>query len=74
MRRAAAAETFGGGDRLTTTSGGSTDSTVLQESWPNVDDRAESSDDVRVDAADGAKSTVGGMQVVEEVINGATDL
>ena len=39
-----------------------------------MDDRAESSDDAQVDAADGAESTVGRMQVVEEAIDGAADL
>ena len=73
-RTAAEAKAIGGGDRSTTTDGGSTDSTMLQESWPDVDDWAESGDDVQVDAADRGEFTVGRMQVVGEVIDGATVL
>ena len=73
---AAAAKTVGGGDGLTTTDSlsGSTESTVMLESWSDVDDQAESGDDMQVDAADGAKSTVGRMQVVAEAIDETTDL
>ena len=73
-RWAAAAKTFDDGDRSKTTDGGSTDSAVLLESWPDVDDRAESGDDVQVDAAEGAGSAVGRMQVVEEAIDRTADL
>ena len=73
-RRAAAAQTFGGSDRSTTTDGGTTDAAVLLESWPDVDDRAESDDDVQVGAAGVVGSAVGRMQVLEEVIDKAADL
>ena len=66
-RRAAAAKAVGGGDGSTTVDDGSTDSTVLLESWSNVEDHARSGDDVRMDDSGGAESTVGRMQVVEAV-------
>ena len=51
--------------------GVSTVSTVLWESWANVDDWAGSDDDGRVDTAGGAAATVDSMQVVEEAIEAA---
>ena len=53
--------------------GASTVSTVLWESRADVDDRAGSDDDGKVEAAGGAAATVGSMQVEEEAIE-ATDL
>ena len=47
--------------------------TVLWESRADVDDRAGSDDDERVDADRGAAATVGSVQEVEEVIE-VTDL
>ena len=73
-RKTAAAKAVGGGEGSATTDGGSTESTVLLESWSNVDSRTESADDMQVDAAAGAESTVGRMQMVEEAINEAADL
>ena len=54
------------------TGGASTVSTVLWESRADVDDRAGSDGDGKVDAAGGAAATIGSMQVEEEEIE-ATD-
>ena len=69
QRKIAARKAVGIGGSLESTDDGSTDSTVLLESRSNVDDRTESTDDVRMDAADGADSVVGRMQAVEEVLD-----
>ena len=71
--KAAAAKAVGGGDGSTTADGCSTELIVLLESWSNVDNQAESGDNRRVDAAIGAESMVGRMQVVEEAIDKAAD-
>ena len=55
------------------TDSASTVSTVLWESRANVDDRAGSDGDGKVDAAGGAVATVSSMQGVEEAIE-ETDL
>ena len=46
-RGAAAAKAVGGGDGSTTVDDGSTDLTVLLESWSDVEDHARSGDDVQ---------------------------
>ena len=53
---------------------GSTDSTVLLESWSDVEDHATSRDDVWMDDAGGAKPTVGRMQVVEGAVDETANL
>ena len=55
------------------TDGASTVSTMLWESRADVDDRAGSDGDGKVDAAGGAVATVSSMQGVEEAIE-ETDL
>ena len=47
-RMAAATKAAGRGNGSTTTGSGSTNLTVLLESWSDVDDHAESVDDMRV--------------------------
>ena len=72
-RKTARKKTAGVGGSLVSTDDGSTDSTVLLESRSDVDDRTESTDDMRMGAADGAESVVGRMQAVEEVIDEEAD-
>jgi hypothetical protein len=68
-RKTARKKTAGVGGSLVSTDDGSTDSTVLLESRSDVDDWIDSTDDMRMDAAGGAESMVGGMQTVEEAID-----
>ena len=49
QEKAAEAKTAGGGDGTMTTDGGSTESTVLQKPWSDVDNQNESEGDVRPD-------------------------
>jgi hypothetical protein len=69
----AAVVTKAAGGASVHTDGASTVSIVLWESRADVDDRAGSNGDGRVDAAGGAAATIGSMQVVEEAIE-ETDL
>ena len=73
-RRAAAAKAVGGGDGSTTADDGSTDSTVLLESRSDVENHARSEDDVQMENASGAESTVDRMQAVTEAADETADL